>query len=98
MLSLLLSVGIWWLVLGQAQRRPPLGWQQLPTIVGVSALATSLSTPYGYLSILPYLGDLDASWLGQALLSFLTYGRVSCAVGALAIWLNQRRSRPVVLP
>lgn len=97
-LSLLVSVGIWWLVLGQAQRRQPLGWQQLPIIVGVSALATILSALYGYLPILPYLGELDAQWLGQAAQSFFTYGLVSCAVGALAIWLQQRRYRPVLLP
>ncbi|TDN36475.1 hypothetical protein E4631_18875 [Hymenobacter sp. UV11] len=99
LVGLLVSVGVWWLVLGQAQRRQPLGWHEWRPILLVPVLATVLSTVYTYLQFLVLAqGEMDLQWLGQAVLSFFTYGLVSCAVGALAIWLNQRRYQPVVLP
>lgn len=98
-LGLLVSVRVWWLVLGQAQRRQPLGWQQLPIIMRVAALATLVSVAYSYLPFLIYVGDLNGEWLGQVagqwfgqiLSSLLTYGLLGWVVSVLAIWLHQRR-------
>lgn len=95
LLKLLAMVGAWWVVLAQAQRRQPLGWHEPRPLLLVPALATGLGMAYTYL---PYVGSLDLEWLALAMVGFLGYGLLGCTVGALAIWLNQRRYRAQVLP
>lgn len=97
-LGLLVSLGVWWLVLGQAQRRQPLGWRQWPVILRVAALATLLGVAYNYLPFLIYAGALDKQWFGQVIGSLLTYSLLGWAVSVLAIWLHQRRSRAGAQP
>jgi hypothetical protein len=84
--------GTWWMVLAQAQRKQPLGWQQR-SILLVPVWATLLSSAYSYLPIMPLLleSQSDLRWLLQAVGSLLMYGLASWNVGALAVWLNQRR-------
>lgn len=86
--------GIWWLVLRQVQRVRPLGWPARAIwLVPVQGLL--LSTAWGYLPLLPRLPAITMApgWLIQ----LLGHGLLSCGVGALAIWLNQRRY-PVATP
>lgn len=92
-LGLLVSAGVWWLVMRRAQRQQPLAWQ-LPAILWVAALSAVLGTVYGYLPVLLFASSLDTVWFSQALSSFFTYGLVNCAVSVLVIWLQQRRYRP----
>jgi hypothetical protein len=83
--------GVWGLVLRQGQRVQPLRW--LPRAVWVApAQALLLGTVWSYLSVLPMLAQLavDLDWFTQvAGHSLLSYG-----IGALVIWLNQRRPQP----
>lgn len=93
--KVLTMVGAWWVVLAQVQRRQPLGWHEPRPVLLVPALATGLGIAYTYL---PYVGGLDLEWLALAVVGLLGEGLLGCAVGALAIWLNQRRYRAEVLP
>lgn len=88
--NLLLTAGIWWVVLQQAQRRQPLGWHDWRPVLLVPALTAGLLLAYAYL---PRLGDMDLQWLGIILLSIVQSGLLSYAAGAVIIWLNQRRYR-----
>lgn len=88
LLSPAIVFGIWWLVLRQVQRVQPLRWPARAVWL-VPAQALLLSTACGYLPLLPVLSQLvwDLNWLTQS----LRHGLLSFGVGAVAIWLNQRR-------
>ena len=91
LLGLAASFGLWWLVLRQAERQQPLGWQHWRSAWQVSGLAVVIGMVYSYLPILPLLARAEGQWLAPA----ASHSLVSWVVGALAVWLQQRRAAVV---
>ena len=89
-LNLVLSFGVWLLVLWQVQRQHPLHWHDAdqlaaPAVVAAAGLGLALA---GFLRT-PSLRD---SMFTPAILgTFLLWAVLGFGIGALAIWLDQRR-------
>ncbi|UOQ54500.1 hypothetical protein [Hymenobacter cellulosivorans] len=90
--NLLVSFACWWAVLEQVQQQWQLGWQALRPRLLAPALEAGFGLVYSLGSVLLILeSGARLADLGQYFVSLLTGTVLGWAVGALAIWLNQRR-------
>lgn len=90
--NMLLSFGIWWMVITQVQRWRPLQCNQPRQMLVAPTLEAGISFLYSFLSVWLTLGpDVRITDPGQFIISLLGYGVLSWALGVWVMWLNQKQ-------